>query len=369
MTAMMVAAVALSSLATTSTAFVVSSLQRQRKVGCLGLKERRIYRVPRVYTTTVASHQDGKNEPFCHSAPRHVAFICDGNQRWAKRKRLHTSLGHKKGADRLVELIEYFAAVADAENDNDHYIEHVTLYGFSTENWKRTPREIKEIFQVMEMTARSLLRQPQSKRKRPIQVRIVGDLDDERIPNGARQALRELEEATGKSVKSYCSNSVTSHLPKLTVSLAINYGGRQDIVQACQKIAEQVAEGMISPQDVSQELLAEHLYTANLPDPDMIIRTSGECRLSNFLLWDCAYSELYMTDTLWPDFDIACWNKAVEWYSQRQRRFGARNNSTNGGDDLKNVAAADVAFQQVPNLREVSSNSTQNVIHSGVASP
>ena len=108
------------------------------------------------------------------------------------------------------------------------------------------------------------------------------------------------------------------------VNLAINYGGRQDIVQACQKLAEQVAEGAISSQDISQELLAGQLYTASLPDVDMVIRTSGECRLSNFLLWDCAYAELYMTDTLWPDFDIECWKQAAEWYSQRQRRFGAR---------------------------------------------
>jgi undecaprenyl diphosphate synthase len=257
------------------------------------------------------------------SMPRHVAFICDGNSRWAKSKHLPTSMGHKQGADRLVELMEHLATPSN-DGNNAATIDYVTLYGFSTENWKRTDAEIKEIFSVMQFTAKSLLLQhklPSSKRQRqqqrPIQVRILGHLDDPRIPSGARTALRELENATAAAIP-------TGSTDVLTVCLAINYGGRQDIVQACQALARQVADGTLQPDAITTESISRHLSTASIPDPDMIIRTSGECRLSNFLLWDCAYTEIYITDTLWPDFDVSCWQEAVEWYSQRQRRFGAR---------------------------------------------
>jgi undecaprenyl diphosphate synthase len=219
-----------------------------------------------------------------------------------------------------VELLEVMASIPSGTD-------FVTLYGFSTENWKRSRREVQEIFQVMEMTARSVLwrhrrqqqqqqqRRPAKGQRRPVQVRILGDLDDVRIPHGLRGALRELQDAT-------CDDD---DVDPLTVCLAINYGGRQDIVRAVQRLARDVAEGTLDPQFITADSIAHELCTSDIPDPDMIIRTSGERRLSNFLLWDCAYSELYFTDTLWPDFDTACWEEALSWYQQRQRRFGARN--------------------------------------------
>jgi undecaprenyl diphosphate synthase len=277
-------------------------------------------------------------------------------------------MGHSTGADRLVQLIGHIADVTTHSchhhhhhQENDHpqqddttRIDYVTLYGFSTENWQRSSQEIRDIFQVVEMTARTLLlqhqvnyfrnhfssstRRQQQQRRRPIQVKILGHLDDTRIPNGLRQALRELERATnitatsasttntmGQTNNNNNNNNLDKHV--LTVCIAINYGGQQDITHACQQLAQCVASGALSPQDITPQLVADHLCTATIPHPDMIVRTSGECRLSNFLLWESAYTELYMTDTLWPDFDIPCWNDALLWYSQRQRRFGSRGNN------------------------------------------
>ncbi len=238
--------------------------------------------------------------------PRHVAFICDGNSRWAQDNNCSTSQGHSKGADRLVDLLEIL------QGDG---IAYCTLFAFSTENWNRPTIEIQEIFRVMEETARRLLPRLLQD-SHTIQLRILGDLQDQRIPFGLRKILQELQTMTRQS-SSQKENS-------LTVCLAINYGGRQDILQATQQLAIEVAAGRLTPEAITQNLLASFLTTSGIPDPDLIIRTSGEHRLSNFLLWNVAYSELYITDVLWPDFDAACWQHALMWYQQRNRRFGSR---------------------------------------------
>ena len=241
--------------------------------------------------------------------PRHVAFICDGNSRWAQHHQVSTAQGHWKGADRLVELVETL---------KEDGISYCTLYGFSTENWKRPSQEIQEIFAVIEHTARTLLPRLMQDSS-SIQLRILGDLQDERIPLGVRKILQELQKMTGKQ----SNTSDESDDKSLTVCLAINYGGRQDILQATQKLAAAILAGEIQD-DITDATLASYLSTSGIPDPDMIVRTSGEHRLSNFLLWNAAYSELYMTDVLWPDFDVQCWQEALLWYQQRHRRFGAR---------------------------------------------
>lgn len=243
--------------------------------------------------------------------PKHVAFICDGNSRWASKRQLPTSAGHIAGADRFVDLLDYLKADG---------IQYCTFYGFSTENWNRSAQEIEGLFKIMEQTARQLanrvLRESSS-----LEIKLLGDLEDERIPSGLKDILEELQEKTnGRNSK---SSSVTDASTPLTICLAINYGGRQDILHATQKLVEAVKNGL-SPAQITEETLASYLCTSSIPDPDMIIRTSGESRLSNFMLWNCAYSELYMTPVLWPDFDKNCWRNALSWYQQRQRRFGYR---------------------------------------------
>jgi undecaprenyl diphosphate synthase len=288
--------------------------------------------------------------------PKHVALICDGNSRWAREQKLPTSMGHCQGADRLVELLETMTSTSSSN------IDFVTLYGFSTENWKRSSREVREIFQVMEMTARAVLwnhkrqyHQNQSTSKRPVQVRILGDLDDERIPNGLRDTLRELEDVTARD-----ASNDKGGTKALTLCLAINYGGRQDIVQAFQRLAIDVAEGKLDPQSINVDTIANQLSTSDIPDPDIIIRTSGECRLSNFLLWNCAYAELYFTDTLWPDFDARCWEEALQWYQRRQRRFGARKESD---DDDNDDASSSSTIPTIPSPLKKQQAQEQLEIH------
>ncbi|CAJ1969973.1 unnamed protein product [Cylindrotheca closterium] len=245
--------------------------------------------------------------------PRHVAVICDGNSRWAKNRCLPTAVGHIIGADRFVELIEYLQADG---------IQYCTFFGFSTENWKRSEAEIQSIFELMEQLANRFANRfpPETSE---IEIRLLGDLDDTRIPEGLRAALRGLQDANEKRRLALLQSSITS--TPMTVNLAINYGGRQDILRATKLLAIAVKDGKIeNPDDITEEVFASFLGTAGTPDPDMIIRTSGESRLSNFLLWNCAYSEIYIARAMWPDFNRDCWEAALAWYQQRQRRFGSR---------------------------------------------
>ena len=261
--------------------------------------------------------------------PKHVAFICDGNSRWANQRHIPTAVGHLKGADRLVELFE------GLQQDG---IEYCTLYGFSTENWNRPAHEINEIFKIMEQTARTL--STRVKEEESIRIRLLGDFEDERIPKGLQEILHELQSETDQRGKQ--SNKDETKSPEkqspLTVCLAINYSGRQDILQASQLLVQKaISAATVSTSGdldfkVSKELFESCLSTHGIPDPDLIIRTSGEHRLSNFLLWNCAYSEIYITNVLWPDFDPTCWKDALAWYQHRQRRFGGRR-----AEERKNV--------------------------------
>lgn len=245
--------------------------------------------------------------------PRHVAFICDGNARWAKERCLPTAAGHIVGADRFIELIEYLQADG---------IQYCTFFGFSTENWKRSDDEIQSIFDLMEQTARKLsVRFPPETSE--VEIRFLGDLDDKRIPEGLREALQSIHEANRKRRQLIHQSGIP--LAPLTIYLAINYGGRQDIIRATKQLAIALKDGIFeNPDDITEEVFASFLDTAGAPDPDMIIRTSGESRLSNFLLWNCAYSEIYISPVMWPDFDRNCWVSALTWYQMRQRRFGSR---------------------------------------------
>jgi undecaprenyl diphosphate synthase len=245
---------------------------------------------------------DSPNLP--QNLPRHVAFICDGNSRWAKVRNLPTSAGHVRGADRLVEVLEFL---------KEAKIEYCTLYGFSTENWARPRQEILDIFNVMEQTARKFY---QRALQEGVGVKILGNIHDERVPHGLKDILEQLEKDTEKQD------------PYLTVCIAVNYSGRQDLVNASRQIAERVLRGEIESADISEDILSSMMYTSDIPDPDLIIRTSGECRLSNFLLWESAYAEIYFTPIYWPDFSKIAWYDALAWYDQRRRSFGGRIETT-----------------------------------------
>lgn len=251
-----------------------------------------------------------------HVIPKHVAFICDGNSRWAQRHNLTRAQGHHRGADRLVDLLE------DLQRDG---VSYCTLYGFSTENWNRPFQEVLDIFQVMEETGRKMIPRLLTEKKPSIRVKILGEWQEERIPKGLRAILAELERLTTSKNHDAIDDLEDN---TLTLCLAINYGGRQDILQATKKLTAAVAAGALAVDDITDETFSGFLSTADIPDPDLIVRTSGECRLSNFLLWNAAYSELYLTETLWPDFDAEAWQEALGWYQRRSRRYGSR-----GGDD------------------------------------
>lgn len=257
--------------------------------------------------TSLRLHQSNSQIIRDDDIPTHVGFICDGNSRWAKKRHLPTSAGHLAGAGRVVDLLDEL--MADG-------VQYCTFYGFSTENWNRPEGEIDAIFQLMEHTARTLTS------RSAIEFRLLGDLGDQRIPKSLKNTLEELQQRTGNAEEKAANDASPG---KLTVCLAINYGGRQDILQATQKIANAVKSGeILTPNDITEDLFASYLSTAGIPDPDMIIRTSGESRLSNFLLWNCAYSEIFVSPAVWPDFDLDCWKTALSWYQQRQRRFGSR---------------------------------------------
>ena len=301
--------------------------------------------------------------------PRHVAFICDGNSRWSTRLSLPKSIGHAAGADRVINVIKVLqryqssssssssSSYSDEDSDcksllsqttnanTEHtipktttsaaaaaaphhgMIEYCTLYAFSTENWTRSAKEINTIFKLMEQIAIQY-RSHDSIQSGKVQIDLLGDLEDERIPSGAKKELQRLQRESkvmcDKRRRGEFGNSSPANI--LTVCLAINYGARADILQAAQKLAQSIAAGEISPDAVMDESeISKRLCTAHIPDPDLIIRTSGETRLSNFLLWDAAYAELYFTDLLWPDFDEEALEEALVWYGKRKRRFGGRN--------------------------------------------
>ncbi len=218
----------------------------------------------------------------------------DGNGRWARQRRLPTLAGHRAGTDNIRRIIQAFA---------DHGVAYLTLYAFSTENWARPSLEVRGLFQILREV---IDRETQALFEAGVQVRHVGSL--EHIPAGLARAIEQGVERTKGN-------------RKLVLNVAFNYGGRKEIVDAVRRI---IAEGTAADA-VDESLIDRHLYTAGMPDPDLIIRTAGEMRLSNFLIWQAAYAEYYATPVFWPDFGPAEVDAALKEYSRRQRRFGGRN--------------------------------------------
>jgi undecaprenyl diphosphate synthase len=227
--------------------------------------------------------------------PRHVAVIMDGNGRWAERRGKPRIFGHQAGMKAVREVIETTA---------DLGIPYLTLYAFSQENWKRPRTEIEALMGLLKRYIRTERKELIEK---GIRVRAIGDI--ERLAHGSREELDELIMDTAAN-------------ERLTVTLALSYGGRSEIVEAVRRIARQVRAGELEPEAIDEEVFADRLYTADLPDPDLLIRTSGELRISNFLLWQIAYTEIYVTEVLWPDFDRDAFLDAVAAYQGRERRFG-----------------------------------------------
>ncbi len=227
--------------------------------------------------------------------PKHVAVIMDGNGRWAKRQGLPRIIGHKHGVDALKDLLRCC---------KDWGIGALTAYAFSTENWKRPQEEVDFLMTLFQRVLRQELREMLEEN---VQIRFVGNLPA--LP-------RILQEEISRSMEETKDNRA------IRFTVATNYGGRQEILQACRAIADQVKQGLLQPDEIDEATFERHLYTAGICDPDLLIRTSGEMRISNFLLWQMAYAEIYITETLWPDFNRAEFHRALSAYQQRERRFG-----------------------------------------------
>lgn len=223
--------------------------------------------------------------------PQHIAIIVDGNRRWARERGLPTLAGHKKGAERVGEIVKYAQELG---------VKIITIYAFSTENWKRQKEEVSYLMGLFDDYARSKIDEA---RDLGIQVRILGDIHG--LPNSLQKALSQLMEATRNN-------------EKLIFNIAINYGGRDELVRAFRKLLL----ANVPAAELSEELISNNLDTAGLPDPDLIIRTSGEQRLSNFLPWQGTYAELYFPQVYWPDFDKKQLDIALEEFRKRQRRMG-----------------------------------------------
>ncbi len=227
--------------------------------------------------------------------PKHVAVIMDGNGRWAERQGLPRIMGHKAGVDALKDLLRCC---------QDWGIQALTAYAFSTENWKRPQDEVEFLMTLFQRVLRQELREMVEEN---VQIKFVGDLHS--LP-------AVLQEEISRSMEETRNNR------GIQFTVAKNYGGRQDILQACRAIADRVKQGSLQPDEIDEAVFEGHLYTAGSCDPDLLIRTSGEMRLSNFLLWQIAYAEIYITNTFWPDFDRSEFHRALSAYQQRERRFG-----------------------------------------------
>ena len=229
--------------------------------------------------------------------PRHVAVILDGNGRWAKEHHVPRKLGHKAGCENLEQIVEDAARLG---------IEYFTIYGFSTENWKRSAEEVGALMQLFRYYIGRLRDVAMANN-----VRVLSIGERSRFDADLIDGLNMLEE-------------VTSGNTGMTFVLALNYGGRDEITRAVRLVAANVAGGELAPEEITEDTISAALATAGMPDPDLMIRTSGEQRLSNYLLWQLAYAELYFTDVYWPDFHKEHLVKAIEAYNARNRRFGGR---------------------------------------------
>ena len=228
--------------------------------------------------------------------PKHVALIMDGNGRWAKKRALNRIRGHEEGTESVRVIVR---------TSREMGIEWLTLYAFSEENWKRPKYEIDALMAILKRFLKSEL---QEMMENSIRFQAIGRTD--KLPPAVQKLIDETTEKT-------------SHNREMVLSLALSYGGRQEITRAVRKIAEKIKTGDIQPSEISEKLISESLYTSGMPDPDLLIRTSGEYRVSNFMLWQIEYTEIYVTPTLWPDFRKEEYLLAIQEFQKRERRFGA----------------------------------------------
>jgi undecaprenyl diphosphate synthase len=231
--------------------------------------------------------------------PRHVAIIMDGNGRWAKQRNLPRIVGHKAGSESVKNIVR---------TARELNLEVLTLYAFSTENWKRPSLEVQGLMTLLKTYLKSEL---ENMLENDISLRCIGEI--EMLPPDVQKILREVIQNTARNAEKKTG---------LTLNLALSYGGRFEIVRAARIMAEKCVSGQFDPDDFSESLFASHLYTAGLPDPDLLIRTGGESRLSNFLLWQLSYAELYITETMRPDFNDERLFEALQDFQSRERRFG-----------------------------------------------
>lgn len=229
--------------------------------------------------------------------PSHIAIIMDGNRRWAKAHNLNVSEGHKKGAETLENITNYC---------NDIGIKYLTVYAFSTENWKRGKEEVGALMNLLRFYLDKFSKRADTQN---IRIKVLGDIEvlEDSLQKSINKAIERTKENTG-----------------LTLNIALNYGGRAEITAAMKKIAKLVKEGILSPEDVNEEIIEQNLYTAGQPDPDLLIRTSGELRTSNFLPWQLVYSEFCFKEKYWPDFSNEDIDEAIEIYQKRNRKFGGK---------------------------------------------
>lgn len=236
-----------------------------------------------------------KNQINTKQLPKHIAIIMDGNGRWAKKQGFLRSIGHEKGTKSVRVTVETCAKLG---------VENLTLYAFSTENWNRPKLEVDTL---MKLLISSLKKELKTLNDNNIRLNAIGNLTN--LPSKVQKELNEVIEKTSEN-------------KRMTLTLALSYGAREEIVQAVKKISDKVKNNIISTEAIDDTIINQHLYTHNLPDVDLVIRTSGEQRISNFLLWQIAYAEFYFTEALWPDFDDNNLYEAIISYQNRERRFG-----------------------------------------------
>ena len=229
------------------------------------------------------------------AVPQHIAIIMDGNGRWAKSRNLPRIAGHRKGAQVVKEIVR---------ECSDLGVKFLTLYTFSTENWKRPRHEVDFLMQLLSSFLKKEIRKLL---RNNVRFLTIGDI--EALPPKARQVIQEAKDTTAEN-------------SGLTLILALNYGGRKELLRAARLFSEDVKKGRRIPKEINEDLFADYLYTAGIPDPELLIRTSGEMRISNFLLWQLSYSEFFVTDVFWPDFNAGELDKAIREFGRRKRRFG-----------------------------------------------
>lgn len=231
-----------------------------------------------------------------NNLPEHIAIIMDGNRRWAKEHNVPIQMGHKEGAKTIEKIVKYANQIG---------LKYITVYAFSTENWKRSQEEVSWLMQLLQNYLDEYSKRADTQN---IKIRVLGDMSalNQGLQNSIAEALERTKNNTGTSF-----------------NIALNYGGRDEIVKATQKIAKQVQDGALSIEDINEEILSNNMYTYDMPDPDLMIRTSGELRTSGFLMWQLAYTEFLFVDKYWPDFTEKDLDDAIEAYGKRKRKFGA----------------------------------------------